>query len=46
MNPVTIKPAIKKDEKFDFVKNFEEGGNKYKSANPPVHEQAPRKPSP
>ena len=46
MNPVTIKPAIKKDEKFDFVNKFKEGGKLFKNANPPVHKQAPSKKSP
>ena len=46
MNPLTIKPAIKKDGKFDFVKKFEEGGIKFKSANPPLPVETPKPPTP
>ena len=45
MNPVTIKPEIKKDEKVDFVKKLKEGAQKIKSANPPLPVDAPKPPS-
>ena len=45
VNPVTIKPAIKTDEKFDFVNKFKEGEEKYKNANPPIPVNSPKPPS-
>ena len=44
--PVTIRPSIKKDKNFDFVKKFDEGGGIFKSANPPLPVNAPKPPSP
>ena len=46
VNPVTIKPAIKKVENFDFVNKFKGGGKKIKNANPPLPVDASKPPTP